>query len=317
MKMKIVVFGVVAFGAATLAHGQTSYELLLVADQGTKSVQRFDPMTGRSLGQFGNGILNGALDIGVNQSTGEVHVHEGGGRILKFDYSTGLYRGRWDVMGNAIGFHRTQGGSFLAWSTNVVALYNSNGTFDRSFTMAAGVNIRGADIAANGGNGLLLVGTRNAADSPHTRGYDLANNTNSLNQFWIMDRATYRSNIGVNTFEISGSRYIERDVSSGSFLDFRGQLNVTTIASRLGQPAWGHVYPGTLGLAYVPARNAANTAGLIIRYDSDYGILRGTFGEGVLNDPRGSAIVLAPEPGTMIALGLGLAGIVARRRRKR
>lgn len=298
---------------------QTSYELLFVADRGTQSVHRFDPMTGTHLGEIGKGFLSDARDVTVDASRGEINVFEGNGRIVRFDYSTGLYKGGWNVMPNAAGFHRAQNGEYLAWSATMLTRYSAAGVSLASYAAAAGFNIRGADVAANGGAGFLYIGMRDPANSSNrsTMRWNLANGSNDLNQLWFADRLNFRSNLALNTYESFGDRWIELDISSSAGLSFTNPVNLTTTALRLGQPSWGHSYPGTRGIGYVPARNAANTGGLVIRYDADTGTLRGTFGEGRLQDPVGSATVLAPEPGTMIALGLGLAGLVAKRRRRK
>jgi len=54
--------------------------------------------------------------------------------------------------------------------------------------------------------------------------------------------------------------------------------------------------------------------GTITYYDNMTSI-RGQFGGGVLRDPVFMETVLAPEPGTMLALGAGLAAILRRRRK--
>jgi hypothetical protein len=53
----------------------------------------------------------------------------------------------------------------------------------------------------------------------------------------------------------------------------------------------------------------------LIRYNPNINAANSTvFVNGLDDQIYGSAIVLAPEPGTMIALGLGLAAVVRRRK---
>jgi hypothetical protein len=68
-------------------------------------------------------------------------------------------------------------------------------------------------------------------------------------------------------------------------------------------------------IMYIAGRNAANTAGLIERWDPVISSFGGTFGGSVLQNPVSMAVVVAPEPGTLLALG-GLTLAVVRRRRK-
>jgi len=61
-------------------------------------------------------------------------------------------------------------------------------------------------------------------------------------------------------------------------------------------------------------RNAANTSGIISRGVLGSSTSLGTFGAGILQQPMMMQVVVAPEPGTLVALSFG--ALLLRRRRK-
>lgn len=68
---------------------------------------------------------------------------------------------------------------------------------------------------------------------------------------------------------------------------------------------------------YVAGRNSANTSGLVALSNTRFfGTSLRTFGTGILQNPTSVAVVIAPEPGTMLALGFGAAALLRRRNRR-
>jgi hypothetical protein len=296
-----------AIAAVGAAHAQFgSYELLLVADQGTRSVHRFDPVTGAYFGSFGGGgRLHGALDVAADRASGQALVHEGGGRIIRFNYSTGLYTGQWQAPSDTVAFVGAQGGDFLAVTPRRVIRFNLFGVEIQRFEMPAGNDARGADVAADGAGGVLVVGMTNAT----TWGFDYATGATLWNQGWNLNRVKYSGNRGVNLY----LSWIESNLASRSGISAVESATRTSVTPDIRQPSWGHG-----SWTYFTGRDATNlTRGVVGVYDFDTGLLRGTFGQHVLVDPRGTSTVLVPEPGTLLALGAGALALLARRRRRR
>lgn len=293
----------VAALASAIAVCADSYELLMVADQGTRSVHRFDPVSGAYFGAFGAGRLTGALDVAASKSLGQALVHEGDGRIIRFNYSTGLYLGQWQAPTDTVAFVGTQSGDFLAVQPGRVTRYNAFGNVLMQFNMPAGVTARGADISANGGAGVLVVGATDGT----THFFDNGSGALLSSRFWFLERVAFSSNRGVNIWDA----FLESDLTIGTSITYSNYAIRTAVTPDINQPSWGHG-----SWTYFAGRDTNNLArGVVGIYDWDTGLIRGSFGQNVLVNPRGTATVIAPEPASLLALGAGLA-LIARRRRR-
>jgi hypothetical protein len=65
---------VLALAVSVAAASHASFELLLAVDNGTNQVHRFDPVTGLSLGSFGQGMMSGPAKIAIDQTTGVAYI---------------------------------------------------------------------------------------------------------------------------------------------------------------------------------------------------------------------------------------------------
>lgn len=75
-----------------------------------------------------------------------------------------------------------------------------------------------------------------------------------------------------------------------------------------GDPSWGMIFH-TDGWLYV------SSGGSVVRYDASSGALHDTFATGI-GGSAGMAFVPVPEPGSLVALAVGLASILIRNRRR-
>lgn len=93
MMMRLLSLAVLV-AAGVAAHA--SYDLAMVLDGTTKSVFRYDPVTGASFGSFGAGWTVNPIDLAIDQSVGEAYLlddRSASDRVIRLDYSTGAFIG--------------------------------------------------------------------------------------------------------------------------------------------------------------------------------------------------------------------------------
>lgn len=309
----------VFFGTAAFA----SFELVMVADRGTKSVHRFDGTTGLYMGQFGNGYLQNPMSIALDQANNRVFVLDqvgtgsgGSGaavRIWSFNYNTGEYLNNFS---SPPGF---------AYVQPQIAYRNSS--------VWIGHDGRFVDLLSDSGNSLGSVGWTGASN-PKGLAVDSVGNLwavegnqmyrrtsgGSQTAFTMNGPVGNSSTPGQRQLAISGTRalavgaisFSTFDTSSLSASNPANAMTSTTVTSylQLNGAGFGHG-----NIAYITGVNGSGTNGSISRILYNENLVLQTFGSGVLVEPRSMAVVVAPEPGSMIALGLGLAAILRRRRR--
>lgn len=302
-----------------LAASSYALELGLVVDASTRVVHRFDTYTGNYFGSFGSGFLTSPRGIFIQQSTGTAYVQDvvsGSHRLRAFNYNTGEYLGstfgstfNWLLFGDTFGTIASDGNyytsdanggtakirldqtTFFGWHTNVAVAQGgvAEGSDGNIYSIDTAGNLRfgaKATFTAPGGNAwpssVAGMTTSNPKQMAHHAG------------------RVYWANNGTDSIGSAGMG----GVAPGSF----------SIAANLDQPiglAFAHA-----GTMYVSGkRPGAPGVGRIIRVDAATGDFLGFLGEGFLTDPRAMAIVVAPEPGTIAALALGVL-IVARRKKR-
>lgn len=290
-----------------------SYELLLVADANRKSVFRFDPVTGQSLGSFGNGRLAGAISIGVSATRGEAYVLETPGFVTVWDYSTGLFRRNMAVSSGVNGQLAVMpnGDLMITDGFFTIRRYSSNGAPLREYSdFTSGTSFR--SVTPVGDN--IVVWNRIAGSSGSQ--FRILNSN-----FGVLRNLTAGSIRNASQFGSDGKWMAYADGSFGiaEALEFAGNGDLTDanftfldsgVFSTVTSTAIGHGR-----MTYFAGRNGAGTAGQIAVWNPVFSGFRGTFGSGQLVDPTSMAIVVAPEPGTLLALTLGLAALARRRRR--
>lgn len=290
-----------------------SFDLALVSDSGTDSIQRFDPISGTYLGSFGGGILVDPKGVVVNQAQNRAFVLDAAARISVWDYNTGEFISSFNLSGIATYMNAnsdgtlnialadrvrriTQGGAFLAE-------YIRNGTY-------------GVQQGIMGGDGFFYMSTR-SGDSVRLERF-ASSGTFVGFQSWAADRVLSVPLAGapnsgnynaINAYEFSGASTIEYDLhnSGATVTTF---VNNTVFANPSGI-ALGHG-----GMTFIIGKiRATPTIGGILRFDRTTGVTGSIIGQSTLQIPTGIATVIAPEPGTMIALGVGI-GALLRQRKK-
>lgn len=311
-----------------VAAAQASYELLAIP-AADNTLRRIDPLSGTSLGSIN--LPAGTRSVELDGATGNGYALAGEW-LHRFDYSTGERRGAWRLgpgfvdialsedgtrlhamtptnlttlstttfsvlSATAIGSFVTITGSVTRFGPNRLAMSEDYNTGSSLFSLTKVVDstsgaITGTYSSANGVanpgvNGkvasvLLPTGQRRVVVASRGPSHTIVNTT----VFSAAGTNGISSNFLNSNFSLSGGRAVSAVASHGGFYLIGPGLSGGT---RIEE------YEGS-SLALISARNYA--------FDLPTGFF-------------GPAAVIAPEPGTMLAFGAGLAGLIARRRRAR
>jgi hypothetical protein len=318
--MKSVFVLATCLGALTISHA--SFEMLLVADDGngtggTAKVHRVDGATGAYLGSFGGGLLQSARGISIDQSTGRAYVTETGGGIHVFDYNTGLYFGR---VGSSSFFDR-----YTVFKNK--AVYGSGSGLDKT-DVATGE--RSSVVMPNGGDALwvadysateIIVNSHASGTSaslyrynvvtgvftPISNAFDDSPASNFANAVYLPNLGSITTPVIVAGLGALGDLRMYRLTAQNTYLTVQN-WNSDALLNCYG------VVSAHAGFFACGASSADSTKGVITYFDN-YGEERQTYSNSNFHDLRGMAAVVAPEPGSMVALTAGMIALIARRRR--
>lgn len=294
-----------------LAHA--SFELALVPDAASKKVFRFDPESGASLGSFGDGRLSGALGIGLDQAQNAAIVLESSGIVSRWNYNTGAFLGSFRVRSDATFLNRNSDGNLLVIGGDKnVSLYSPSGALIRNFVSTGSYALTSATAI---GNDLWVSSRSSPTGTPELERFVYSTGTRVGSYFWYLDRMVAESaSVAFNVYEAGGGgfMYVENNTFSGGPSLGAYGFPITDLSLPTGA-AFGHNRQ-----AYFVGKVRSNpSTGAIGVYDYNAGVYRGYFGNGVLKDPRGISVVVAPEPASMVGIALGVAALCRRRRSKR
>jgi hypothetical protein len=313
-------------GLGLSSGARASFELVMVADTGTKSIHRFDGTTGVYLGSFGGGFLVSPASFTIDSVNGIAYVGDSTlGRVRGFNYNTGVLVSDFTLgsAGASQALSRAADGSFYS------------GGIDGGFTRLSAVGVflpavLNQNVAGGSAVGMGSVAHRSGRQFLATYKSDLTAN------------AALQISTGVGLTSFKSSEL----TSMGSWntraqLAMQGDRGIWMCTNRTMQNfttnaagstiAFGTSYAltdffnnsangvgfGHGDTVYVAGRNSGNTSGVIGRYVYGNSTQISSFGSGIIQTPGMVQVVVAPEPGSMIALGLGLAGVLGRRRAMR
>lgn len=305
-----------------------TYEMMAVVDQTNRIVRRIDPVTGTSYGSFGAGYLN--LPSGIALRGDLAYVLDtidpsaiSGGRIRVFNYSTGVFLrsitlgGNWGVA-SGLSQLKLVGANYLvtdASNTNGAQsyrdYYSSTGASLSFFGGLGNTNFGAEELISSN---LFYSGIQNSitwssatTNSTSFTGLGSVSSPGTNIQLLRVENTLYALNR-------TNSLIRRMAIQAGGSLVDQGTIALTGFApNSLSGLARGHG-----NVLYVNGLDAANPAnGRIVRLDGltgdFYGVVPGTYSPGL----RSMDTVIAPEPGTLLALGVGLAALVRRRRSAR
>ena len=296
-----------------------SFEMVLVADNGsnstaTRRIHRFDPDTGVYLGAFGN-FSTDIRSMTIRQSRNEAIVTAGSG-IFVFDYNTGALKQDFSstiftdiAVSQDDTFFYGVTGSNIVWRTTTAAMDAGSLPISAFITEATTTQISSIAAALGG----AIVTGQNRAGALSTYSYNGVSGGVGTQNAAFTPGATLgaaenvRGGGTIQAFNFSGIGRAIRFSSSG--FQFGGIFVANGIGTATAAAA-AHTGGFVAGIdALTP------TQGLVTRFSST-GIEMQSFGGSVLRKPVAMASVLAPEPGTMIALGAGVAVLLRRRKRR-
>ena len=304
-----------------------SFEMMLITDPYGKAIHRFDPINRVSLGSFGTGMLNPNA-VCVNQALNVAYVADGGQGIRAFNYFTGdlLYSVPVSGMDNFRSISTTPDGNLMVNDGTIVRKVNANtGATMATVTPYPSNRVANAYQRADG-TFVLLTGNPTLSGT-----YVTFHNSQGL----ATSFSTIESSQTIGSNPIFGG------------IAFRGNDVVAT----LGFGTTFKSYVGTIGasfatltsVVYSPQNSRAlvsnpvfthtNTAFYLERLASNGATYTAANTLGFpseihtpMPDPLNTtlvfggytsiAMVLAPEPMPFIAIGLGMVGILGRRKKR-
>lgn len=301
-------------GAA--AHG--SFELMLALDRTDRVVHRYDPETGAYLGNFGAGYIQNPIGMVMDQNTQTAFILQdrSGSQsdyITRMNYNTGAFLGTFQLnffSARAIGLLNS-GQLMASVYFGDVSRITPAGAEDAYVSRPSGVSNDGlfsgmaqdsfGTVYALYDNGVIYGWSNPFSTFGQQPNANLgaASALQPRGQLSVRDDWLAAGNLNTLTFA--------RTAPGGGFFSTG---STTTIYSNIRGTAIGHN-----NMMYAAGQTGASI-GSIARYDQ-FGNFAGVFGSAQLKDPIALSVVVAPEPGTMAALGLGLAAILKRRRKQR
>lgn len=255
-------------------------------------------MTGAYLGSFGKGLMNdGAAGIALDTASNRAYIAQfGSSTVQVWDYNTGVLLNEWVCNSNPFQIARLASGNLLIGGGSSASIYTATGSFVSNLEVSGGVY----GVATDGSNMLVTNGIA-------IRSYNSA----GVLQASVSESTNY-------TLTIRGGRVYWGTASGGVSMRSRSATTLGGFTSQsVGALSSGVYLPTAFGHAstlYTSGTLTGGTSAGIARFN----VLTGassSFGAGIVHDARGMAIVLAPEPGSWVALGLGAIALMRRRRK--
>ncbi len=301
---------------ATVAAAQASFDLVFVLDVTARKIHRLDGDSGVYLGAFD--VNSNSVSMAVDSGTGRVYVAEGGlGFAVYNGYTGALVGANW----NPIPYNASYGFSNnLLYGQNNVIYSCADPSVNPFAPFTVFANVANGTAGGTSMTALSRVGdTLHALDNNNKRIVRLNLNTPSSQSFVAMSPGiTYSNRLAVDgdmAYSLSSAGVIyHTNLTSG--------VSGTTILS-LTNPGVGFasvkgIAAGHLGTQYLVGTTA--TGNQIMRTNRNAaGVLfsRREYNVPGLASTNDVAVLVAPEPGTMVALAGGVAVLLRRRRIKR
>ena len=300
--------------SALASSASASFELILALDKGNGSTQgrihRYDGDTGTYLGSFAQGWVNSTSTMLINQAANTVYVNTGTS-LRAFDYNTGELKRTFAYAQFSSMSVAPLGGAYVTYAnspTNMISRIDlSTATTLQNITLptpSGGVLPRISTVIAK--TGLMI-----AVDVANDRIFGSSDNGSTWSSTAFAGLSTIgNSEQGIASNNNWGDLYFTDAGSpnvkfwAGSIADLPVGISGATGTTGL---ALGHD-----AVAYCLYKTATGSG--IVKYDrfQSQGF---SFSTPQIVTPGYLASVVAPEPGSMLALGLGVAALLKRRRK--
>lgn len=285
-----------------------SPEVILVTDPVQRNVVRLDPFTGRTMGTFGRNFLFNPGQIAISGDT--AYVLDSGTVLSRFNLHTGSFLGATNL--TVVGVRDMAFGAdglYLADGTNVRRINPVNGANLNVWSFDSQVNT----VSISSATSRMIVGMQSGDSHVVNRATGSTLYTTTAVGAVTSSMVDPLGNlVTANTHPSDFVQYfsVRPDLTGFTFGGF---------ASNLVRPSAVSLGAGHAG-AYVLARNGSGDFQVTSLVPFEFGAsaffsmtnIGPTYSNG-----SDMAVYVAPEPGTMIALGAGLAAFVARRRSRR
>ncbi len=298
----------------TINLAQASFDLMVIpTSDGT--INRYDPVNNIRLGSFGSGPA--IKDLSINPLTKQLVALRGGTAAL-YNLNTGDRLGVTQI--DAFSNH-TVWNSANSSMTVVVPYVSSTfldsivfNPFGYQFSSPIGASLYNYLRVGSAGLGFTNSATPQLAYSPTGSGTPTLTSTFLTGITRMSPFQLGSSGYNYMTAQNASSTTLYAVINPGASASI-GTANWSTTEFDLAQPTF--VVPSHDGL-YIMGKSSTSADWRII----DLGLLGGAAIQynsrvltGLTYTPARPAIILAPEPGTMIAIGLGIVAMVKRRRK--
>ncbi len=302
------------------AGSHASFDLVFVADN-TNSftgpvparIHRYDGDTGVYLGAFNAGYA-AIRDMAVNQQANELYATTGS-LVMVFDYNTGSFKRQFNVTANTIKFHNGR-------------LYGASGSLIRELNVSTGglttfhaaANTITDFVFAKNGSFATYAGSTGVLQGVSSSGA-LGTSVTGLNATF----ATSTVSLAVDGFGTDRFMMMAREVNTTTSTTqtvFRATSvsaagTLTNLSSGFFFSSYSnnfiHVEQAHNGNWMYGKNNSGQNS--LYRLHTAAGSGDTNFLTPQVSQPGAIAVVLAPEPGTMIALGAGALAVLRRRKK--
>jgi hypothetical protein len=290
------------------AIGHASFEMMLIADNTNGVIHRYDPVNRVYLGSFGQGSLLPVTSMALDQTNGRVFVKQDT-FLTAFNYATGEALFSTSTNAGAIAYRENFGDLITSTSLGLLRLGVSMSGFGITSVYSGApastqITSDGSSVfIANPANGTFV---KYSGSSTATTTVTTSSNA-GLTGDTIAGMMTSQS--GAFHFALSATdrRYYVTTSLANSVVSGSASTLTTTTAITRGHGEYGY-YLG------------ATATGFGIQKFYENGDNFQNFTQVALPSQIGSinsaVTVVAPEPGSMIALGIGVAALLRKRKNK-